>query len=298
MDKIHKGKILDKVSHYSIIECSNCNYKHLLPYPNKEELGKFYSKKYYQSYKPNYFTEDLKDEEYLNIAFDERLQIISKLTNGKNILDVGCGAGNFMAFSKKRGWNPVGIEPSNMAAKRAQNSGLNVYEGELEGFVEINEKKFDVIHLKNVLEHVISPEKTLINCMQLLKEDGIVYTEVPNDYQMIQKFAVKLLKERKSWISVPDHINYFTFKSFRNLLAKVGLEPIKRTTSFPIYMLLLIGYNFISNKKEGFKAHQIRVNFELFWDKVRLRLIKNMIYSILSFLHMGRTIIFYSKKQP
>ncbi len=291
------GKILDRVDNYSVIECKNCNFRHLLPIPTSNELKRFYEKQYYQDHKPNYIAEDIRDKTYLEITYEERLQIFSKLTQGRNLLDVGCGAGLFMNFSKKKGWNVTGIEPSNLAALEAKELNLEVFEGELEDFVKLNELKFDVIYLKNVLEHVASPEKTLECCKKIMSKEGVLFVEVPNDYQAIQKIAVKILNEPRSWISVPDHINYFNYSSLRKLLVRVGFKPVKRTTTYPIYALLMMGYNFISNKEAGPKAHQKRVNFELFWDKINLRRIKHLIYWFLSALGMGRTVIYYSKRE-
>ena len=45
---------------------------------------------------------------------------MSSLTSGRSILDVGCGSGLFMDFSKRKGWTPVGIEPSRLVAKQAK----------------------------------------------------------------------------------------------------------------------------------------------------------------------------------
>ena len=60
----------------------------------------------------------------------------------------------------------------------------------MEDFILESRMKFDVVHLKNVLEHVLSPEQTLKHCMMLLNNSGVIYTEVPNDYQFIQKLEL------------------------------------------------------------------------------------------------------------
>ena len=79
------GKILDKVDNYSVIECKNCNFRHLLPIPTPNELKRFYEKQYYQDHKPNYIAEDIRDIKYLEISYEERLQIFSKLTKGRSL---------------------------------------------------------------------------------------------------------------------------------------------------------------------------------------------------------------------
>ena len=50
-------------------------------------------------------------------------------------------------------------------------------------------KKFDSINLFDVLEHVTNPIQLLKNCHKLLRSNGIIIIEVPNDYKLLQKIV-------------------------------------------------------------------------------------------------------------
>lgn len=292
----HKGLLIDSLDGYNIIECEKCNFKHLDPIPSDIELEKYYSEQYYQISKPNYLKEDRIEIDHRNIFFDQRINFFKKNIKGKLLLDIGCGDGIFMQRALEKGFEPYGIEPSDKASSIAISNNLNIFKGTLENFIIQNNLKFDIVHLKNVLEHVNRPSDILEICNNLLNHGGILYIEVPNDYNLFQTLGIKINKEIKSWICIPDHINYFNFNSLKNLIRSRDFKIIKRDTTFPMYFFLIIGLNFIKNKKLGKKLHGLRVKFELLCAKFYLNKLRQFIYWILAILGLGRTVIFYAKK--
>ena len=107
-----------------------------------------------------------------------------------------------------------------------------------------------------------SPNETLKLCKGLLKPSGMIYIEVPNDFNGLQAELVKKGTDQW-WVSVPDHVNYFTFGSLEKLLASLGFETALSTTGFPMEMFLLMGDNYLGNDELGSVCHQKRMNFEL-----------------------------------
>jgi 2-polyprenyl-3-methyl-5-hydroxy-6-metoxy-1,4-benzoquinol methylase len=293
MNDNHQGRKIEMTGEYTVLDCETCGFIHLDPVPSIDVLNDFYSKQYYQSHKASYIQQDDQDRRYLEVAFDERLDILERLTPGRKVLDIGCGAGMFLAYAAKREWECHGIEPSFFAVEIARAKGLDVYHGSYEGFFTANKDSFDVIYLKNVIEHVADPQTLLEVCRSRLTQNGVLFVEAPNDYEWMQKMGVALLKTRNSWISAPDHINYFNFNSLTKLLYRSGLKPVKRTTTFPIYGCLIFGINFIADKQAGAKAHQTRISFELFWERHGLRWLKHSLYAALAWMRTGRTVIYY-----
>ena len=51
---MHKGKILDTVKIFDVIDCEHCGFIHINPIPNVEELIKTYNDDYYSVEKPLY----------------------------------------------------------------------------------------------------------------------------------------------------------------------------------------------------------------------------------------------------
>ena len=292
----HFGNIIDREKSYNVINCDVCNFKHLDPIPSDKVLEAFYDKEYYQSAKPDYLNEDRKEIQHRNIFFEQRIDTFLKYTFGRSLLDVGCGDGIFLERARDRGFEVYGVEPSKKASSIGLSNQLEIFHGTLNNFISQNDKLFDVVHLKNVLEHVNNPIQVLEQCGELLKEDGILYIEVPNDYNLFQLFGVWINKERKSWICIPDHINYFNFHSLSKLLSKNKYKILKKDTTFPMYLFLCFGLNFIRNKELGKKLHKFRVKIELFFFKNNLNRLRQFFYKILAHLGLGRTVIIYAKK--
>ena len=150
---------------------------------------------------------------------------------------------------------------------------------------------FDAINLSYVLEHSSNPKEVLEICRDLLKNNGVMRVAVPNDFNSLQLQANKLVSKPSWWIAIPDHINYFNFKTLERLLNNVGFEILLRTTSFPIELFLLMGDDYVENDEVGSMCHQKRMNFELALPKN----IRRKLYQKLASLGLGRECIFYAK---
>lgn len=293
----HSGTIIETVNDYQVLDCVKCGFKHLAPIPSEGVLEKFYKKQYYESHKPTYISNQIEEEAYLAIAFEERLQVYSRHTQGRELLDIGCGAGLFLKAAKEKGWHVLGVEPSASAATQAADQGLNIFTGTFDEFDAVNERSFDVVQLKNVLEHLPNPTEMINQCYNILSDDGLLYLEVPNDYDFIQKIGVKIAGERNSWVSIPDHINYFNFSTLKRLVKKSGFKVVRTDTTFPMYIFLWFGKNFIGQKEVGPRINQSKINFELFFYNHRLKWFKRLLYRILARLGIGRTVIVYCRKK-
>lgn len=288
--------MVDQEADYSIIDCPTCGFKHVNPIPSVDELNGFYKELYYRTRKPNYIQQDQAELEHRQIAFDERLAFFERNTKGRDLLDVGCGAGFFLARAREFGWNCFGLEPSELASRLAAERSLQVFNLTLDEFLERYKMTFDVIHLKNVLEHIPQPAVALRKCRNLLNAGGLLYVQVPNDYNLLQRTGVRMVNERKHWICIPDHVNYFDFQTAANLVERSGFKLLKRDTTFPMYLFLCLGQNFIGYKDVGPRVHLMHVRLELFLKRYKLNFLKRFVYSGLARLNLGRAVILYCRK--
>ena len=296
--KNHNGKILWRSKKTSIIECKTCGFSHLKPIPKIEELEKMYVHKFYQNLKPKYIKKDESELSYWNLTFDDKLEILEKHVKGKKkkILDIGCGAGFFLNRAKQRSWNTVGIEPSPIAAKYARSNGIEIIQTTFEKFLTQNSEKFDVIHSKFFLEHVREPETVCKSCFKILKKNGIICFEVPNDFNLLQKIVTENLKKNSYWVAPPEHINYFSPLSLQKLLKKTGFKILYTESTFPLEFFLLFGLDYLNNDKIGKKIHSMRMNFESILHSSGNNALKRELYSYLAKQGLGREIIVYAQK--
>jgi SAM-dependent methyltransferase len=135
------------------------------------------------------------------------------------ILDVGAATGLLLEALRDVGFRSLrGVEPSPDAVRKAVNDhGLDVLVGDATAARAFG-MSFGVVTLVAVLEHMVDPAGALQGMTDLLSRDGSFYLLVP-DTTRFTEFIGAPYQE----FSV-EHINYFTPKSLRNLLATIGLE--------------------------------------------------------------------------
>jgi len=100
-----------------------------------------------------------------------------------NLLDVGCGTGNFLLAARDAGFSVNGIELDISAARFAKHKcGLpNILPLTLAEFAsQFPEEKFDVITFFEVLEHQASPGQFLSDAKACLCPGGYMALSVPN----------------------------------------------------------------------------------------------------------------------
>ncbi|MFL5764827.1 MAG: class I SAM-dependent methyltransferase [Bacteroidia bacterium] len=149
----------------------------------------------------------------------KKLQLISKYFKTGNILDIGCGTGEFLNTCKQAKWNTIGVEPDPDARKMAiDNFGLDV-RGE-EDLKKLESGTFDIISMWHVLEHVPRLNERIEELKRLIKPNGIIIIAVPN----CSSLDAKIYKESWAAYDVPRHLYHFTPKDIDSAFKKHGLR--------------------------------------------------------------------------
>jgi len=163
------------------------------------------------------------------------VQSIRNYFNRTNLkgLDIGCGKGNITVLLASLGYSIIGIDISleniKVAKSKANYKNNPTF---LVGDAENLPLKggFDFIILSEVLEHLNCPEKALIQCNEVLREDGLLIVTVPNGYGpyalIFDHFRNKVVSKIFPKIGHSDHVQAFTLSKIRNLLEDVGFEII------------------------------------------------------------------------
>lgn len=165
-------------------------------------------------------------------ATRNKLELILKhKPNAKTVLDIGCGIGETIRASLELGLEAQGVEPNPYAVKYLKD---NMPYGIKQGYFESNmfTRKFDIIILEMVLEHVTEPRKLIGNIFKILSKDGILYLSVPGRKGGVLRVLYSIINKSgyKSLFSDNDaHINHFSKTSIKALLkgnnAVITLEP-------------------------------------------------------------------------
>jgi SAM-dependent methyltransferase len=150
----------------------------------------------------------------------KRVRLIERLQPEGKLLDVGCATGLFLAEMQRTGrWDVMGIEPSGVAASYAKERfGLQIFHGPLEEF-HVENKKFDVITLWNVLEHLHTPIQALRRITKFLRPNGWAIITIPN----LESFEARVFKDTWLGWELPRHLYWFPQQNLGQILQAVGL---------------------------------------------------------------------------
>lgn len=102
---------------------------------------------------------------------------IKNFRNKGKLLDLGCGAGEFLHIAQQMGFDSYGCDFDPIIIKQCENKGLNVRLGGLESY---NDETFDVITMNQVIEHVVDPQQTIKECFKKLNNNGCLWIGTPN----------------------------------------------------------------------------------------------------------------------
>ncbi len=236
---------------FKISECLSCGMLFTNPRPALNDLGRYYKSEDYISHSNT--KKGLVSKVYhwvRNHNFKKKFKIISELSKGRELLDVGCATGGFLSFFKEKGWSVTGIEPDSDARKVAKEvNGLNVFdESEL---VHFKENSFDVITMWHVLEHVPFPGERLEVLKRLLKEDGLLVIAIPNPGSYDAEFYGKFW----AGYDVPRHLLHFKQNVAKKFFEKLHLDcfcikPMK----FDSYYISLLSEKYKNGKTSYINA--------------------------------------------
>jgi len=240
--------------------------------PTQKELEEYYRDKYYQDaaggYERNYSCEEV---EYFNNKIAERYHIVENALKGNDtptLLDIGCGEGWVLNFFLEKKWSVTGLDYSDFGCGKF-NSHCIPYLINGDVYTNINNltqqgSSFDVAWLDNVLEHVLDPEELIRKINTIVRPNGLLVIEVPNDFSFLQDYLLRNgYIDREFWIAIPDHISYFNREGLQNLLTTFGWTTITILADYPIdWNLLNKNTNYIMDKTVGKSCHLERVVFE------------------------------------
>lgn len=143
----------------------------------------------------------------------------NKNKNKIKFLDIGSGLGVFPHEIKKLGWDCTAIDPDKKACHHMKKK-LKIKAKNMDFLKSNYNKKFNIVTLNKVLEHVEEPIKMLKKITNnLIRNDNFFYIEVPDATE-----ASKLGKDREEFAI--DHLHVFTLHSLYLLLKKCGFTPI------------------------------------------------------------------------
>ena len=230
----------------------NPEFNMLVTQPVPKNLSKYYESEDYISHTDG--KKSLLEKVYQlvkNYTLKKKLKLINSFkSEGKTILDIGAGTGDFLSVCKNKNWTVLGIEPNEKARKIAHKKNIDLQEN----LSEIKNKKFDVITMWHVLEHVESLQEYIQQIKELLKENGTLIIAVPN----YKSYDAYYFKEFWAAYDVPRHLWHFSQKSITKLFSMENIRLVKTIPmKFDSYYVSLLSEKYKKGKMNPIKAFWI-----------------------------------------
>ncbi len=212
-----------------LVRCPRCGHRQTDPMPADAELESAYA----GAASEDYIEEEAGQRETARRALE---RIEANLTpvpipgNGgprhRTLLDLGCWVGFLLAEAAGRGWDAVGVEPSQFASAYARERlGLDVRTGDLLT-TPLPEQHFDAIVMGDVIEHLPRPAEALERMATLLRPGGVAWMALPDAGSLVARGM-----RARWWSVIPTHVQFFTRGSMRTLLERQGWTVLEIRTA-------------------------------------------------------------------
>ncbi len=170
--------------------------------------------------------------------FLEDIYFEVKRMKPETILDIGCGEGfvDMFLLQKNPQYQIRGIDISKKAIRRAKKQvpNLSVQQGDACN-LPFKKNTFDLTICMEVLEHLDKPQKAITEAWRVSKKYCLF--SVPNEpiFSLLTLFSGKYIKHLGRH---PDHVNFWTEKSFKELMQKYFNESVMVKTS-PVWIFAI-----------------------------------------------------------
>jgi len=219
---------------YPIVKCNSCSMEYTQYHLDDVTEAKVYSDIIMESKsKAKILSLGRRKGDYLRWL--KILNILNKNPKDElnlKILDYGCGWGSLLQVASGPGVKTIGYDMTSWKSEWANSNGVNIVSSEEE---LIENGPYDVVISTAVLEHLHDPMSDAKKLAYLLKDDGVALIDCDifggarlnnnAEWKIVNK-NIHNNKMIKKEINPWEHHNYFTPKTFNQLMTTAGFSPV------------------------------------------------------------------------
>jgi 2-polyprenyl-3-methyl-5-hydroxy-6-metoxy-1,4-benzoquinol methylase len=215
-----------------IVQCMPCGLVYLRTRPTADSMYEIYQRYANDTshMKPPASIEEANRHGLRRETFVNQICDLPEINKG-GWLDIGCGWGALLNYTRELGFSPKGIEMTrNCLDFATMQLEIPVSNAQFTDSA-INENSFNVVSMVHVLEHIPNPKETVAKIYNTLVPGGVFCGIVPN----IDSFCSKLLKEHWVWLDPTHHYVHYSPTTLREKLEEAGFQIEKISTAIGDY---------------------------------------------------------------
>lgn len=157
-----------------------------------------------------------------------RALLLAEARPGERVLDLGCGAGRFVAALRAAGADPVGVEVTEAALERARRvaPGADLRRAEPDGSLPLAHGSVDLVWCSEVLEHVADTGHLLLEARRVLRPGGRLLVTVPF-HGRVPAALIALTRFESHFDPLGEHLRFYTARSLRRTLEHAGFDAVR-----------------------------------------------------------------------
>lgn len=205
--------------------CDKCSMFFMNPRLNAEATTSFYNSdvnRIYNEQKFDAVTESTTIDDSRNV---ENVRLLNGFTarnkvSGRKLLEIGCAKGVFLKSAQESGYEVHGLELNKENCEFAN----KLVEGNVHAIdlfdMKYDSETFDVVYMRDVIEHIHNPEPFLKEISRILKMGGVLFLETHN----IESLINRVVGRRHSVIFGFEHPVHWSPHTISLILERTGLE--------------------------------------------------------------------------
>jgi SAM-dependent methyltransferase len=212
---------------YYLASCKSCGLVSQIPIPSPSDLKIAYASSY-DVYRPAWSEAGWPCWKILRqMTTLRRIKRLNQFAKGHRLLEVGCGAGDFLLAARKTGWHVSAIEYNDDLAELLKGKcGLDVRTGQLEPGVW-KKSEFDAVVAWNVVEHLPDPFTVLSAIEEYLRPGATFLFSIPTK-QAAE--SGKYFGDQWALLDLPRHIFFLSHSTVAQMCSAAGLNLLSYKT--------------------------------------------------------------------
>lgn len=191
--------------------CPNCKLVFLSNIPN--DLSNYYSTEYY------HFPFSKEEMAKLSIHEEYKVDIVREFTQSGRLLDIGPSVGGFLYRAKHAGFDVEALEMDPACCYFMQQV-LKIPTIQSSDIVKsLNQKKYEIITLWQVIEHLENPWESLRAIVKALNPGGFLVISAPNP----DALQFKIFKNRWTHLDAPRHLQLYPVPLLKQFIESLGM---------------------------------------------------------------------------